>query len=109
MLDYSSMQSAITDGYLAIADEQNAAVAPVGVAWQTLSSREASPSLWQADGSHPTTEGTYLAACVFYAAIFRQSPKGLSYHADLSDKEVATVQDIDSSTVLGDPSRWGLG
>ena len=33
--DYVSMQSAIDDGYLAIAAEEQAAVAPVGVAWST--------------------------------------------------------------------------
>ena len=108
LVDYSSMQSAINDGYLAIAEEQHAAVAPVGYAWQTLLGQEASPGLWQDDGSHPTAKGTYLAACVFYATIFRESPKGLTYHGDLSDAEASKLQDVATTTVLGDPSRWRL-
>src|SRR5213592_1815281 len=36
--DYASMQSAIDDGYLAIAAEEQAAVAPVGVAWSSVMS-----------------------------------------------------------------------
>src|SRR5437773_7852330 len=72
MPTYASMQSAIDDGYLAIAADQRVATAPVGDAWATLVARGAGGTLWQPDGSHPTEAGTYLAACVFYATIFRE-------------------------------------
>ena len=106
--DYVSMQSAIDDGYLAIAAEEQAAVAPVGVAWSTTLNQP-HPGLWQDDGSHPTTAGTYLAACVFYATIFHQSPGGLTYRADLSPVDAAMLQTIAADTVLSDPRKWGLG
>src|SRR5437660_883291 len=77
MPTYASMQSAIDDGYLAIASDQCAAVAPVGDAWAKLVALQVPITLWQEDGSHPTEAGTYLAACVFYATVFRQSPVGL--------------------------------
>lgn len=105
--DYASMQSAIDDGYLAIASEEQATVAPVGVAWSSLMS-QAHPSLWQDDGSHPTIAGTYLAACVFYATVFHQSPRGLTYRADLSAIDAAILQTVAAETVLDDPGRWGL-
>ena len=108
LVDYSSMQSAIDEGYLAIAQEQHAAVAPVGYAWQTLLGQEASPGLWLDDGSHPTEKGTYLAACVFYATIFRESPTGLPYRGDLTDAEASKLQEVAAATVLGDPAKWGL-
>ena len=108
LVDYSSMQSAIDDGYLAIASEQHVAIAPVGYAWQTLLGQEASPGLWQDDGSHPTEKGTYLAACVFYATIFHESPKGLTYRSGLSDDEASKLQQVAAVTVLGDPAKWGL-
>jgi hypothetical protein len=106
MPDYVSMQSAIDDGYLAIAAEQNATVAPVGYAWWTLLAEDPGAALWQDDGSHPTVEGTYLAACVFYATIFRESPLGLHYHAGLPGDEAATVQEIAANVVLTDSARW---
>ena len=106
--DYASMQSALNAGYLFIAGEQHAEVAPVGAAWSEVAGLESSPDLWQDDGSHPTSKGTYLAACVFYAAIFRQSPSGLGYHPWLSGGEATQLQDVAAATVLGDPSRWGL-
>jgi len=106
--DYSSMQSAIDDGYLTIAGQQHAAVAPVGYAWMSLVDRESDPGLWQDDGSHPTEKGTYLAACVFYASIFLTSPTGLNYHAGLSNADALDAQQAAATTVLGDPSKWGL-
>jgi hypothetical protein len=106
MPTYASMQSAIDDGYLAIAADQRVAVAPVGDAWATLVTRGAGAPLWQPDGSHPTEAGTYLAACVFYATIFRESPKGLGYHASLSAETAASIQSVAAETVLGDPAKW---
>ena len=105
-IDYSSMQAAIDEGYRAIAHEQQVPVAPVGVAWQTALGMQPSPGLWQEDGSHPTEKGTYLAACVFYAAIFRESPKGLAYHGNLSGSDAARLQQVAASTVLTDPAAW---
>jgi hypothetical protein len=98
--DYRSMQTAIDDGYMTIASEEQAIVAPVGLAWETVVTGRGISGLWQADGSHPTTKGTYLAACVFYATIFRQSPKGLTYHAALSDQDALTLQETAAETVL---------
>jgi len=106
MPDYATMQAAIDDGYLAIAHDQRVAVAPVGNAWSTLVTRETPAALWQADGSHPSVAGTYLAACVFYATIFRESPKGLGYQSSLSPEAAATIQAVANATVLGDPAQW---
>ena len=80
----------------------------VGLAWLAVAQRHPEVDLWQSDGIHPSPAGTYLAACVFYAAIFRQSPSGLGYHPWLSGGEATQLQDVAAATVLGDPSRWGL-
>src|ERR1700737_3521041 len=105
MPDYASMQAAIDDGYLAIARDQRVAVAPVGDAWATLVTRGVGAPLWQADGSHPAEAGTYLAACVFYATIFRESPKGLGYHASLSAEAATMIQAGAAAPVLGHPAK----
>jgi hypothetical protein len=105
---YSQMQDAIDTGYLFIAGEQHAPLAPVGFAWSALNAQESTPDLWQGDGSHPTTKGTYLAACVFYAAVFKERSAGLSYHPWLSNGDAVQAQDAADSTVFGDLARWGL-
>ena len=70
-------QTTITEAYKAIAKEVGATVVPVGIAWQTFLRRHALPVLHDRDGSHPTPAGSYLAACVFFALIFRESPVGI--------------------------------
>jgi len=106
--DYRSMQAAVDDGYLEIAGELGVPVVPVGAAWQTVVDAPSPPAMWQSDGTHPTVSGTYLAACVFYAAIFRESPTGLGDDDGLPAAEAHDLQTVAASTVLTDPGEWGL-
>ncbi len=108
MPNYQAMQSAIDEGYLDIANEVNAAVAPVGVAWNNIENEGAPIELFQPDGVHPTVAGTYLAAAVFYATIFGQSPIGLHARAGLAHADAATLQSVASDVVLNAPKNWGL-
>lgn len=105
---YASMQAAVTTAYEKIADEMGAVVAPVGEAWRQVFIDHPGLTLFQSDGSHPTRSGTYLAACVFYAAIFGESPEGLEYTGGLGSGEAAIMQRIAADTVLQDPTRWHL-
>jgi hypothetical protein len=43
--------------------------------------------------------GTYLAACVFYAALFHQSPVGLAYRAGLSQDVAQELQALAEGSV----------
>jgi len=95
--DYESMQLQIDQGYMTIANEL---VAPVGYAWLTTLLQNPQLGLWQADGSHPTELGTYLAACVFYSVIFRQSPENNSYHTHLPAFTAHYFQSLEANTVL---------
>jgi hypothetical protein len=106
--DYTAMQSALDDGYLFIAHDQNASVSPVGFAWASVVSQGGDAGLWQDDGSHPTAKGTYLAAAVFYASVFLDSPVGLKFQGGLSAADALQVQQAAAGTVLADPARWGL-
>lgn len=106
--DYESMQLQINQGYMAIANESHSPVAPVGYAWLTAWLQNPQLSLWQLDGSHPSTAGTYLAACVFYAAIFIENPEGLAYRAHLPADTAKYLQTLAANTVLTDPSAWNL-
>jgi len=103
MDDYESMQVQTNLGYKEIADELDALLAPVGPAWLTAVKGHPEVSLWQGDGSHPSKQGTYFAACVFYATFFHESPKGLSYYADLSEENAKLIQAIVSDAVLNTP------
>lgn len=52
-------------------------VSPVGKAFHIATNEGI--DVYSSDGSHQNSAGTYLAACVFYATIYKESPIGLSY------------------------------
>lgn len=70
-------QEAIADAYTSIGRERNATVVPVGLGWQSFLRKHALPILHDRDQSHPSLAGSYLAACVFYAVLFKESPVGI--------------------------------
>jgi hypothetical protein len=90
--DYDTMQSALDAGYAGIANELHVRVVRVGDAWSAIRHQPQPLDLWQSDGMHPNTEGTYLAACVFYAALFNQSPEGLDYQDGISKNQAEILQ-----------------
>jgi hypothetical protein len=86
-------QQAITDAYAGIGRELGATVVPVGLAWQRFLRQHDRPVLHDKDQSHPTLAGTYLAACVFLAVLFQESPVGVDAEvAGLSEKDLALLQ-----------------
>jgi hypothetical protein len=106
--DFTSMQTQITLGYRTIANQLAVQIAPIGVAWAEVTKRSPGLDLWQADGSHPTLNGTYLAACVLYAVIFRDSPVGLSHPTQVSADNARFLQTIAAEVVLNNPALWNL-
>lgn len=105
---YADMQAEITRGYMEIATQLDLIAAPVGEAWQRTAGQDAEFELWHQDGSHPSLAGSYLAACVFYAVVFQESPEGLGYAAGLDEKVAGQLQSIAAETVLKDPARWNI-
>ena len=107
--DFFAMQTRLESTYTEIAEEIDAMVAPVGIAWK--SAIEQDPKLmavlWdQSDAIHPATAGTYLTACVFYAVIFHESPENLEFRDELSEQNARFLQGVAASTVLDNPGRW---
>jgi hypothetical protein len=70
-------QQAISDAYTSIGKELGAVVVPVGLAWQKFQAQHDQPQLYDRDQSHPTPAGSYLAACVFLAVLFKANPIGI--------------------------------
>jgi len=70
-------QAVLSGQYAKLAEKSGARVARVGDAWALLRKQAQAPVLFEFDGSHPTLEGSYAAACVLYTAISGRSAKGL--------------------------------
>jgi hypothetical protein len=86
-------QQAITDAYTTIGREVGAIVVPVGLAWQRFRADHDRPVLYDRDQSHPSLAGSYLAACVFLAALLKTNPVGIEAGpAGLDASDRATLQ-----------------
>lgn len=68
----------VASAYQTIGRELVIPVAPAGLAFARSLRDKPSLGLYIQDG-HPTTYGTYLAACVLYGTIFRTTPVGNSF------------------------------
>lgn len=106
---YDGMQQRLKESYLEMADDNDASVAPVGVAWKAVRDLYPSIELYDTDGSHPSPEGSYLAACVFYSSIFGESSIGNGYEFTLDSLTAYRLRDVASSTVIDSSAIWGLG
>lgn len=51
-------------------------LAPVGTAWKNVRLAHPEIALYAPDGVHPSRQGSYLAACVFYSALLRKGVLG---------------------------------
>lgn len=93
MPDYAAMQAQISQAYRTIGEELQAMVAPVGDAWARVVAERPEIPLWQGDGSHPTEQGTFLAANVLVAALFREVPQGLGTRGRIPEGQVYALQE----------------
>jgi hypothetical protein len=97
-----------SEGYVPIAFELDAALAPVGWVFRELLAVEPGADLWDSDGHHASERGRYLAAITIYAVVFDESPVGLWASPKLAPEQVLADQQLVESVVLGHPADWNL-
>ena len=95
-VDYFHMQDSLASAYRRITSELEAVISPVGEAWALARLENPQAALWSTDQSHPSLEGSYLAACVFYATLFNESPLGLNFTGGLTEQLAEFYQQIAS-------------
>lgn len=95
-------------GYVPIADELDAAIAPVGWAFREVLLRESDPDLWSLDGHHASERGRYLASLVLYATIFGESPFGLWFPSSIGLEQAFEDQVLVEEVVLGNAGQWNI-
>ena len=105
---FDKMNVRLRNAYMRIADSANASVSPVGMAWKYVRDTYPTINLYSGDGSHPSMEGTYLAACTFYASLFRKSPVGATYFAGLDPTVAGQLQGAAEISVLDSLDTWHL-
>jgi PKD repeat protein len=105
---FDKMNERLRNAYVRFSDSAQASTAPVGVAWKYIRDTYPTINLYSPDGSHPSAEGTYLAACTFYASLFRKSPVGASYLGGLNSTTAEILQAAAALCVLDSLETWYL-
>jgi hypothetical protein len=90
---YAGMQRRINASYAEMAKDNRGLLVPVGSVWEKARAEKPAIELY-ADETHPSLAGTYLAACIFYAVIFEQSPVGASHPRGIDDATATILQKI---------------
>jgi hypothetical protein len=89
---------ALLRGYSLYSEQFGGDLVDVGGAWAKAYHDETAPfssrQLYDPDGSHPSLRGSYLAASVFFTALYKVSPVGLSYPGGLSEETARYLQRV---------------
>lgn len=106
---FEKMNTRLYNAYMRMADSSDQAmVSPVGRAWSYVRANYPAINLYNADQSHPSAEGTYLAACTFYASLFSQSPAGSAYYGGLTAATAGILQNAAAAVVLDSLDHFHL-
>jgi hypothetical protein len=106
---YDGMQQLVTDRYMAMSELYDAEVTAVGVVWKYIKQNHPTINLYQADESHPTVAGSYVAACSFYASLFRKNPLLITDNQGLNATAAATIRSAAKSFIFDSLSNWYIG
>jgi len=104
---YDKMASNIIEGYCYLGTCYDVPIVPVGVVWKNIRAKYPEINLYADDGEHPNKSGSYLAACTFYVAVFRESIEGSNTSA-IDVKTAKIIQKEASSYVLSNLNQLGL-
>lgn len=91
---YTGMDNLLYDRYMYMGRQYEASVCPVGRVWRYLRDNNFEIELYQSDESHPSPEGSYVAACAFYTMIFRANPLAITYDYTLDASTAETIRNV---------------
>lgn len=104
---YLGMQQRLYDSYMEMSMLNHATCSPVGAAWRKCRDVYPNIELYQADESHPSMNGTYLAACTFYTTLYHKSTVGSQYlPVGVGNGDAFYIQTICSNLVLDSLETW---
>ena len=106
---YIGMQDRLRASYKLFADTTRAIMSPAGEAWRKSISLNPTLELYSSDQSHPSLEGSYLTACVFYEVLFHKSVLTNTYTAGVSATNIPFLQQVAHDVVNDSLLVWNIG
>ena len=98
--DRPEMTNKLVVAYTHVGEESGMRVVPVGLAFANAQKQIEGVRLHDADNVHPSLAGTYLAAAVFYSALYGKSPAALAYEAGLDGTLAHQLREIAWNTTV---------
>jgi PKD repeat protein len=106
---YLGMQNRLRASYKLFADTTHSVFSPAGEAFRKSILLNPSLELYNVDESHPSLEGSYLTACVFYEVLFHKSVLTNTYNPGVSPSNSSFLQQIAHDVVIDSLSTWNIG
>ena len=106
MCTYEGMDSALYSKYENIASQLNEELSPVSKVWHYIRQNHPSISLYTSDGSHPSSAGTYAAACSFYTTIFKKDPNLITDNYGLSATVASQIRNAAKVVAFDQLADW---
>ena len=106
-VDFNHMQDSLTSAYLEISEQLNIQCAPVGLTWQNILN-DTTLILHSNDNSHPTIDGSYVAALTIYSSIWKQPSNGIAFNAGLTQSRALYYQQMSDNTIFNSQNDWNL-
>jgi len=96
---YEGMQDRLAESYTEMAQNNESLLAPVGIAWKDIRDQHPEINLYSSDGSHPSIQGSYLAACIFYTILFDDSATNNYTPTNLNINEAQLIQTFANNAI----------
>jgi hypothetical protein len=106
---YTGMQNRLKQSYTLFANLTSGLVAPAGEAFRESILQQPGLELYQADQSHPSLEGSYLSAAVFYESLFQKSVLSNTFISTINSVTASLLQNIAHQVVRDSLEVWNLG
>lgn len=103
---YEGMDSLLCARYTEMAEQNHAALSPVGRVWHHLRDEQPSLELYSSDGSHPSLAGSYAAAVTFYTILFKKSPSCISNDLTLDAAVAQSIRETVQQVVYDSLDYW---
>ena len=106
---YEGMDSLLNLRYRQMAIANNAILSPVGALWNYIRNTYPEINLYSADGSHPSLEGSYAAACSMIAVMLRTDPYLITYSSTLDPVVAEKIKLAAQELVFNNLMEWHVG
>ncbi len=99
--DFITMHGKISSSYQKAAEENRVLLSPVGHAFAIVHGKDKAlfRKLYKNDGSHPSVEGGYLAACVMWGTLTDKDPRLIRWNGSLNSHQAKVLREAAAKAV----------